>query len=148
MAARLRLGQVQLHLLITSPADEPDFDNTGGTTPLNRSPDMDSSAFPKSSASSTVQSNPTPVLEEPQVRGTSSPTPSLTQLRDRLHVPNACFNPSLFVRPARSSMRRLRSLMKAVWVQSARWRRMPSNEDANLDKVVDELTGKYPIVGL
>jgi len=62
MAARLRLGHVQLHLLITSPADKPDFDNTGGMAPLNRSLDVDSSAFPKSFALSTVKPNPTPVL--------------------------------------------------------------------------------------
>ena len=52
IAGRLRLGHVQLHLLITSPADEPDFDNTGGTMPLNRFSYVDLPAFPKSSASS------------------------------------------------------------------------------------------------
>jgi hypothetical protein len=62
MVARLRLGHVQLHLgFITSPADEADFDNAGGTMPLTGSSDVDSSAFPKSSASSTVKPNPTPI---------------------------------------------------------------------------------------
>ena len=52
MAAGLTFGHIHLHFLITSPADE---DNAGGTRSLNRPWDMDSSAFPKSSASSTVK---------------------------------------------------------------------------------------------
>ena len=62
MTERLRLGHVQLQLLIAEPAYKPDFDNAGGTMPLNRSSDVDSSTFPKSSASSTVKPNPTPIL--------------------------------------------------------------------------------------
>ena len=57
----LGLRHIQLQT-ITSPAGDPDFDNTGGTMPLIRSSDVNSSAFPKSSASSTVKPNPTPVL--------------------------------------------------------------------------------------
>ena len=49
----------------------------------------------------------------------SSRLPTLTQLRDRLHVPNASLNPSLFVHPARSSMRRSLIIIKAAWVRSA-----------------------------
>jgi hypothetical protein len=56
MAAMLGLGRVQLHLsLITEPADEPDFDNAGGTMLLNRSSDVNSSALPELSISSIVK---------------------------------------------------------------------------------------------
>lgn len=59
-SSEVGLGHIQPHLLITLPADEPDFDNMGGAMPLSRS--SDAPAFQKSSALSTVKSNPTLVL--------------------------------------------------------------------------------------